>query len=95
MDIFRQTDSGCYGSQTWYPEQWTFLMDTKKITREEVERIIASFTDKHSEMVVKEDTPGEKQAPGDEDLPWKLPTNRKEVSLVENLPSNVRVFLSI
>lgn len=45
-------------------------------------------------MVVKEDTPGEKQAPGDEEVPWKLPTNRKEVSLVENLPSNVRVFLS-
>lgn len=77
-----------------YPKQWTFLMDIKKIAREEVERIIADFTDKHSADVVKENTPGEKQALGDEEIPWKLPTTRKEVSLVDNLPLKVRVFLS-
>jgi superfamily II DNA or RNA helicase len=77
-----------------YPEQWTFLMDTKKITREEVERIIADYTDKHSAYIVKKATPGEKQALGDENVSWKLPTTGQEASLVENLPLNVRVFLS-
>ncbi|WP_407311760.1 TOTE conflict system archaeo-eukaryotic primase domain-containing protein [Desulfosporosinus sp. SB140] len=86
--IPRKTGNSTFVDSNFHPyqEQWTFLKGIRKISREKIEQII-------------EENSGENKDAGkmgdwiNQEVPWKQPNIKQDITLVENLPSSVQIVI--